>query len=147
MGARTGPSSSGRRGRRAFNSEINVTPFVDVMLVLLVVFMITAPLLTTGIEVSLPKTSAEALKVDQEPPLYVTLQADGTLFIQETEVPRAELTAKLLAITGEGFQSRIILRTDEGADAGDFVGVMGEVKNAGFLNIAVQTDSKPQGAR
>lgn len=145
MGAQLGGGGA-RRGRRALNSEINVTPFVDVMLVLLIVFMITAPLLTTGIDVSLPKTKAEALQVDQDAPLYVTLQADGTLYIQDTVVERAELTAKLIAITGEGFESRILLRTDEGAGAGDFVGVMGEVRSAGFSNLAIVTDPKSQGA-
>lgn len=133
-----------RRGhrRRAFNAEINVTPFVDVMLVLLIVFMITAPLLTTGIDVSLPKTSAETLKFNQDEPLYLTLQADGRLYIQETEVPREELVPKLIAITNEGFDSRILLRSDEAASAGDFVSVMGEVRKAGFQNLAIVTDPK-----
>ena len=142
MGAQLGGSSGGgRRGRRQLNSEINVTPFVDVMLVLLIVFMITAPLLTTAIDVSLPKTSGDPLAVpNNSEPLYITLQADGTLYIQETVVERSELVAKLQAITGEGFDSRIILRTDEGADAGSFVQVMGEVKDAGFGNLAIQTD-------
>ena len=144
MGAQLNSGGGGRgRGRRALNAEINVTPFVDVMLVLLIVFMITAPLLTTGIDVSLPKTSAETLNVSKDEPLYVTLQADGTLYIQDTTVPRNELVAKLVAITAEGFDSRILLRTDEGASAGEFVAVMGEVRNAGFQNLAIVTDPKP----
>lgn len=141
---KAGSAQGGRRGRRALNSEINVTPFVDVMLVLLIVFMITAPLLTTGIDVSLPKTSADTLQVSNDEPLYVTLQLDGTLFIQDTVVERTELVAKLIAITGEGFESRILLRTDEGASAGDFVEVMGDVRNAGFSNLAIVTDPKPR---
>ncbi len=145
MGASTGSGGGGgRRGRRALNAEINVTPFVDVMLVLLIVFMITAPLLTTGIDVSLPKTSADTINVSKDEPLYVTLQADSTLYIQDTVVERSELVAKLIAITGEGFESRILLRTDEGASAGEFVAVMGEVRAAGFGNLAIVTDSKTQ---
>ena len=143
MGATSsGSGGRGKRGRRSLNAEINVTPFVDVMLVLLIVFMITAPLLTTGIDVSLPKTSADTINVSNDEPLYVTLQSDGTLYIQDTVVERAELVAKLIAITGEGFESRILLRTDEGASAGEFVAVMGEVRNAGFGNLAIVTDPK-----
>ena len=145
MGAQLGSrGGGGRRGRRAFNAEINVTPFVDVMLVLLIVFMVTAPLLTTGIDVSLPKTSADAINVSNEEPLYVTLQADGTLYIQDTVVERVGLVEKLIAITGSGFESRILLRTDEGASAGEFVAVMGDVRNAGFSNLAIVTDPKTQ---
>lgn len=142
MGMSTGSGGSGRRGRRALNAEINVTPFVDVMLVLLIVFMITAPLLTTGIDVSLPKTAADTINVSKDEPLYVTLQADGTLYIQDTVIERDQMIATLKAITGEGFDSRILLRTDEGASAGEFVAVMGEVRNAGFGNLAIVTDPK-----
>jgi len=144
MGAQIGSGGGGRRGRRALNPEINVTPFVDVMLVLLIVFMVTAPLLTTGIDVSLPKTSADTINVSNDEPLYVTLQADGTLYIQDTVVEREGLVEKLVAITGSGFDSRILLRTDEGAAAGEFVAVMGDVRNAGFSNLAIVTDSKLQ---
>lgn len=144
MGTQIGSGGGNRRGRRALNAEINVTPFVDVMLVLLIVFMVTAPLLTTGIDVSLPKTSAEAINVSNDEPLYVTLQADGTLYIQDTVVEREGLVEKLVAITGSGFESRILLRTDEGAAAGEFVAVMGDVRNAGFSNLAIVTDPKTQ---
>jgi len=144
MGAQIGSSGGGRRGRRSMNAEINVTPFVDVMLVLLIVFMVTAPLLTTGIDVSLPKTSADAINVSNDEPLYVTLQADGTLYIQDTVVERAGMVETLIAITGEGFESRILLRTDEGAAAGEFVAVMGDIRNAGFNNLAIVTDPKTQ---
>ncbi len=145
MGAQLGSGGrGGRRGRRAFNAEINVTPFVDVMLVLLIVFMVTAPLLTTGIDVSLPKTSADAINISKDEPLYITLQADGTLYIQDTVVERVGLVEKLIAITGSGFESRILLRTDEGAAAGEFVAVMGDVRNAGFNNLAIVTDPKAQ---
>lgn len=142
MGSSIGSGGQSRRGRRTLNAEINVTPFVDVMLVLLIVFMVTAPLLTTGIDVSLPKASADAINVSNEEPLYVTLQADGTLYIQDTVVEREDLVETLVAITGEGFESRILLRTDEGAVAGEFVAVMGDIRNAGFKNLAIVTDSK-----
>ena len=144
MGASTGSGGSRRRGRRSLDANINVTPFVDVMLVLLIVFMITAPLLATGIDVSLPKTAADTVNVSNEEPLYITLQADGTLYIQDTVVEREGLVAKLIAITGEGFESRILLRTDQGASAGEFVAVMGEVRDAGFGNLAILTDPKTQ---
>ena len=137
----------GRRGRRAFNAEINVTPFVDVMLVLLIVFMITAPLLTTGVDVSLPKARADALPNQNDDPLEITLQADGTLYIQETVVERGELVAKLRAITGEGFEDRIFFRGDEGAQFGDVMSVMTEVQGAGFRNLALVTDPKLEGTR
>ena len=110
----------------------------------MIVFMVTAPLLTTGIDVSLPKTAADTINVSNDEPLYVTLQADGTLFLQDTVVEREGLVEKLIAITGSGFESRILLRTDEGASAGEFVAVMGDVRNAGFSNIVIVTDSKAQ---
>lgn len=143
MGMQIGSGNrNARRGRRAFNAEINVTPFVDVMLVLLIVFMVTAPLLNPGIDVSLPKASADPIAVSNEEPLHVTLQADGTLFIQDTVIEREDLVEKLIAITSSGFESRILLRTDEKAEAGEFVAVMAEVRSAGFNNIAILTDPK-----
>ncbi|MEO0882991.1 MAG: biopolymer transporter ExbD [Pseudomonadota bacterium] len=148
MGASVGSGNgSGKRGRRALNAEINVTPFVDVMLVLLIVFMITAPLLTTGVDVSLPKARADALPNENDDPLEITLQADGTLYIQETEVERGELVAKLRAITGEGFEDRIFFRGDEGAEFGDVMSVMTEVQGAGFRNLALVTDPKVERTR
>lgn len=147
MGASLGSGSGGRRGRRAFNAEINVTPFVDVMLVLLIVFMITAPLLTTGVDVSLPKARADALPNENDDPLEITLQADGTLYIQESVVERGELVAKLRAITSEGFEDRIFFRGDEGAQFGDVMSIMTEVQGAGFRNLALVTDPKLEGTR
>ena len=101
-------------------SEINVTPFVDVMLVLLIIFMVAAPLLTVGIPVELPETSANALPTDEEEPLTVTITADGRTMIQNTETPRAELVAKLTAIAAERTSDRIFLRAD-GANSWDAV--------------------------
>ncbi|MEE9380130.1 MAG: biopolymer transporter ExbD [Hyphomonadaceae bacterium] len=135
--------SNGRfRGRRAMNAEINVTPFVDVMLVLLIVFMITAPLLTKGVDVTLPKAAADPLPPAQEQPLSVTMEADGTLYIQETEIEPNELIAKLNAITGEGYEGRIYLRVDESVDYGIAIGVMTRIQGAGYRNLALVTDPK-----
>ena len=130
------------RGRRALSAEINVTPLVDVMLVLLIVFMITAPLLTTGVEVSLPKSSAENLRAPQSAPLSVSLNADGEVFIQDTQVSPEELVSTLFAIAGEGYEERIYLRADEGVNYGRVMNVMTRMQRAGYRNIALVTDPK-----
>jgi biopolymer transport protein TolR len=121
-------------------SEINVTPFVDVMLVLLIIFMVAAPLLTVGVPVEMPQTAASALPSDQEEPLTVTIKADGSLSIQNTETAEAELIPKLQAIASERESTRIFLRAD-GANAWTRVAqVMGALNSAGFSNIGLVTD-------
>jgi len=137
-------SGSAGRGRRSMNAEINVTPLVDVMLVLLIVFMITAPLLTTGVDVALPNSSAQNLPAPQSTPLSVSVDADGKVYIQETETPIEELTSKLYAITGEGYEERIFLRGDENVDYGRIMEVMTRMQKAGFRNIAMVTDPQAQ---
>ncbi len=147
MGAGVIKSSGGggRRGRRRGGrtqpmSEINVTPFVDVMLVLLIIFMVAAPLLTVGVPVELPQTAATALPTDDEEPLTVTIKADGAVTIQETETERAELIAKLQAIAAERTSDRIFLRAD-GANSWNVVAeIMGDLNAAGFTNIGLVTD-------
>ncbi len=135
----------GRRRRRRVTrsqpmSEINVTPFVDVMLVLLIIFMVAAPLLTVGVPVELPETAADALPSDSEEPLTVTIKADGSLAIQNTDTAEAELVAKLQAIAAERESDRIFLRAD-GANAWTRVAqVMGALNAAGFNNIGLVTD-------
>lgn len=131
-------------GRRRFSpkAEINVTPFVDVMLVLLIVFMITAPLLVRGEEVNLPRTDSQALPAPTDQPLSVTLRADGRLFIQQTEIPREELVAKLVAITGEGYEQLIYIRADESSSHGDVMDVTARIRNAGFTRVAFVTDTR-----
>ncbi len=137
--------SGGRRGRRRGGrtqpmSEINVTPFVDVMLVLLIIFMVAAPLLTVGVPVELPQTAATALPTDDEEPLTVTIKADGAVTIQETETPRTDLVARLTAISGERDSDRIYLRAD-GANSWNVVAeIMGDLNAAGFTNIGLVTD-------
>lgn len=140
--AATVGSQQTRRGRRAMSAEINVTPLVDVMLVLLIVFMITAPLLTTGVDVALPKTQAQKLPAPSELPLSVTVDAEGNIFIQDTETPLEELTPRLIAITEAGYSERIFLRGDETVDYGVVITVLAQLQQAGFQNVSLVTDPK-----
>jgi biopolymer transport protein TolR len=128
-----------RRGRAHPMSEINVTPFVDVMLVLLIVFMVTAPLLTVGVPVDLPKTHAQALGQDREP-LTVSLRRDGKVYLQNTMVPEDALVAKLTAIAANGYDQRIFVRADKSVDYGSVMEVMGLLNEAGFTHIGLVTD-------
>ena len=138
----TSARGRGRLKRRAM-AEINVTPFVDVMLVLLIVFMVTAPLLTVGVPVDLPKTRAKALGQDREP-LQVTIARDG-VYVQKMKVPRDELVPKLTAIAGAGYDQRIFVRGDKAVPYGDVMTVMGELSAAGFTHIGLVTDvSRPK---
>lgn len=138
-----GNGSGGRRGRRrrALNSEINVTPFVDVMLVLLIVFMITAPLLATGIDVTLPNAKAKPLPQGQSDALALTIKSDGTLFLQEEEITMAELEPKLRAIVNAGYDERIYVRGDTVIPLGVVADVFARIQAAGFNNAAIVTDS------
>jgi biopolymer transport protein TolR len=138
-----GIQSAGRRRgriRRHAMSEINVTPFVDVMLVLLVVFMVTAPLLTTGVPVDLPKTKAPALGQDKEP-LQVSIMKNGTIFLQKIKVPQEELVPKLTAISHNGYDQRIFVRGDKTVDYGKVMEVMGMLSAAGFTHIGLVTNA------
>jgi biopolymer transport protein TolR len=131
-----------RRGRRRVQpmAEINITPFVDVMLVLLIIFMVAAPLMTVGVPIELPKTAATALPSDQEEPLTVTITGEGIVMIQNTETDPSELVAKLQAIAAERTSDRIFLRAD-GANAWNTVAeIMGALNAGGFSNIGLVTD-------
>jgi biopolymer transport protein TolR len=121
-------------------AEINITPFVDVMLVLLIIFMVAAPLMTVGVPVELPKTAASALPSDQEEPLTVTIKGDGSLAIQNTDTAEGELVAKLQAIAAERTSDRIFLRADGGNAWNRVAEVMGALNAAGFSNIGLVTD-------
>lgn len=141
-----GSSSGGRRGRRRKSrtrpmSEINVTPFVDVMLVLLIIFMVAAPLLTVGVPVELPKTAATALPQEEEEPLTITVQADGTLAIQNTEIGSEELLPRLQAIAAERDGDKVFLRADGSVAYEQVVQVMGALNAGGFSNIGLVTDT------
>ena len=143
-GALQGRAKGGRRARRRAMSEINVTPFVDVMLVLLIVFMVTAPLLTVGVPVDLPKTRAQTLGQDREP-LSVTVKRDGRIFLQNTPIEEPELVAKLTAIAANGYDQRIFVRGDKAVDYGRVMEVMGLLSAAGFTHIGLVTDvAKPK---
>jgi biopolymer transport protein TolR len=129
----------GRRIRHQALAEINVTPFVDVMLVLLIVFMVTAPLLTVGVPVDLPKTRAQTLGQDREP-LSVTVKRDGTIWLQNMQVPEDELVPKLAAIAANGYDQRVFVRGDKAVDYGRVMRVMGALSAAGFTKIGLVTD-------
>ena len=134
---------SGRRRRRRRSrpvAEINVTPFVDVMLVLLIVFMVAAPLLTVGVDVDLPKTAAGALPSESEEPLTVTLTAEGAIVIQTTETPETEFLTRLRGIAQERADDKVFLRADGAIPYARVMQVMGAMNAAGFDNIGLVTD-------
>jgi biopolymer transport protein TolR len=130
-----------RRVRRVAMSEINVTPMVDVMLVLLIVFMVSAPLLTVGVPIDLPQTQAKSLDQDKEP-LAVSVNNDGKVFLQNTEIKLDELVPKLKAVTEArgGFDERIYVRGDRKVDYGTVMRVMGRLSAAGFRRVALVTE-------
>ena len=122
-------------------SEINVTPFDDVMLVLLIVFMVTAPLLTVGVPVDLPKTQAKALSQPEEP-LVISIKNEGAVFIQEDPIDIEKLIPRLVAITDNKPDTRIYLRGDQTVNYGRIMDVMARVNTAGFTQLALVTDRK-----
>jgi len=128
-----------RRGGRGALSEINVTPLVDVMLVLLIVFMISAPLLTAGVPVELPKTEASALN-DQNEPLTVSVAADGKLYVQDRPVLFAELAPRMLALSGEDQKRQVFVRADGKAPYETVAQVMASLSRTGFTSIGLITD-------
>ena len=131
-----------RRGRRkAVMAEINVTPMVDVMLVLLIIFMVSAPLLTVGVPLDLPQTQAKSLEQDKTP-LQLSVDVRGKVFINDTEVAMADLIPKLKAITDArgGMDERIYMRADKKADYGTVAKVMGQLSGAGFKRLALVTE-------
>jgi len=143
VGGLGGGAGSGRPGRAPMLAEINVTPLVDVMLVLLIVFMITAPLLTPGVSVDLPETSADALPGQGEP-LTVTVRADGAIFVQDTQVEPQTLVPRLQAVAESGYEQRIFIQGDKNVDYGAVADVMARINTAGFTRIGLVTDSADQ---
>jgi len=133
--------SGRRRGRYSAMSEINVTPFVDVMLVLLIIFMVSAPLLVVGVPVRLPETAAEALPADDEEPLTVTVTEDGRIMIHESETAPEELIGKLSAVLAERVSDRVFLRADGSLSYDYVMQVMGALNAGGIRNIGLVTDS------
>ena len=122
-------------------SEINVTPFVDVMLVLLIIFMVSAPLLTVGVPIDLPESAAKPLEGDIDP-LTITIDADGTLFLQENEIAIDDLIARLEAISDAGYEERILVRGDTASNYGIVMRVMGRLNQAGFNRIGLVTNEE-----
>jgi biopolymer transport protein TolR len=133
------------RGRTRWKpkAEINVTPFVDVMLVLLIVFMVTAPFLTVGIQVDMPETEARNLPAAEEP-LTVTITAEGQIYLQETEVGFDELVPRLEAIAEAGYESRVFIRSDGRASWDQIAPVMARISDAGFTRLGLVTDPVDQ---
>lgn len=140
MGANLSPGGRGRGYRKQQFSEINVTPFVDVMLVLLVIFMVTAPMMTTGVTVDLPNSKAKSVPGNDEP-LSVSVTSEGHIYIQETRVTLQDMGAKLKAIVGEKTDTRIFVRGDTAIDYGLVMRVIGEINNAGLNKVALITDT------
>ncbi|MCB1499672.1 MAG: protein TolR [Bauldia sp.] len=147
MAASFGPrrqAGSRRRRRSAPMSEINVTPLVDVMLVLLIVFMVTAPLLTAGVPIDLPQAAVQPLAVEKEP-IMVTIDPDGKIFIGEDEVTMDDLVPKIATLATEGFEERIYVRGDRTASYGTIMTVMGAINNAGYKRIGLVALKETEG--
>ncbi len=146
MGMSVGASGSGRGGRghrrrgrhHALMSEINVTPMVDVMLVLLIIFMVAAPLLTVGVPIDLPETQAKAMNSDTQP-ITVSINEEGKVYLQETEIPIGEVVSKLEAVSKTGYDERIYVRGDKTADYGTVMKVMARISAAGYKNLGLVT--------
>ena len=136
-----------RRARRGVMAEINVTPMVDVMLVLLIIFMISAPLLTVGVPIDLPQTQAKSLDQDKEP-LTVSMNEKGEIYLQNSQITADELVAKLQAIAQArgGTEARIYVRGDKKVDYGTMMRVMGRLSGAGFHRVALVTEFEQGGA-
>src|SRR3990167_4017565 len=133
-----------RRKRRRSRpmSEINVTPFVDVMLVLLIVFMVSAPLLTSGVPVDLPEAQAKPLAIEKEP-ITITVDPEGRIFLQESEIEIDGLVVKLSAVATEGLDERIYVRGDKTASYGTIMRVMGIINGAGYRHIGLVALKEP----
>ena len=141
MAMSAGPRGGSRKKFRPM-SDINVTPMVDVMLVLLVIFMVTAPLLTSGVPVDLPKTNSGQLKGDDQP-LTISVDKQGKIFLQDTEVQIEELAPRLKAITATKPDTRIFVKGDSGINYGRVMEVMGQLGAAGFPHVALLTQPAP----
>ncbi len=144
MGMSIGTAGRGGRGHRrrgrhhGLISEINVTPFVDVMLVLLIIFMVAAPLLTVGVPIDLPETRANAMNPETQP-ITISVNENGQIYLQETEIPLDEVVAKLNAIATTGYEERIYVRGDKTTNYGTVMQVMARIQAAGYTKIGLVT--------
>ncbi|PYB73142.1 protein TolR [Rhizobium wuzhouense] len=147
MSVGSGGGGGGRRGRRsnkrALVSEINVTPMVDVMLVLLIIFMVAAPMMTVGVPIDLPQTQAKAMNSETQP-ITVSVNPKGEIYLQETAIPIDEVVPKLQAIATTGYSERIYVRADTAATYGIVMQVMARISAAGFTNIGLVTLQEQQ---
>ncbi|MBC2772337.1 MAG: protein TolR [Rhizobium sp.] len=147
MSVGSGSKGGGRRGRRggkkALVSEINVTPFVDVVLVLLIIFMVAAPMMTVGVPIDLPQTQAKAMSSENQP-ITVSVNPAGEIYLQETAIPIEEVVPKLQAIATTGYNERIFVRADTAATYGIVMQVMARISAAGFTNIGLVTLQEQQ---
>ena len=141
MGAKLAGRSRSRRSS-AVMSDINVTPFVDVMLVLLIIFMVTAPMLTAGVQVDLPKSDAKAISQNDNAPLEVGIDRRGDMYVGETKVDQTKMQSMLTAIAAEAPDRRVYIRADQGLDYGKVMQVMAIVSGAGFTKIALISEPK-----
>lgn len=143
MGASLSGGSSrgrGRRGRRPM-AEINVTPMVDVMLVLLIIFMVAAPLLTAGVPIDLPDSKAKAISDEDDKPLEVSITTEGKIFVGETEVEESRIVTILTSMTEDNPERRIYIRADQGLDYGKVMRVLGTINGAGFNKVALISEA------
>ncbi|MBV2186157.1 MAG: protein TolR [Rhizobium sp.] len=143
MNVGSGGGGGGRRGgrrggKKAPMSEINVTPMVDVMLVLLIIFMVAAPMMTVGVPIDLPETQAKAMNSDTQP-ITISVNPAGEIYLQETAIPLEDVVAKLEAIATTGYNERIYVRGDTAAAYGTVMKVMARISAAGFKNIGLVT--------
>ena len=144
MGMSTGGSRSGRGGgKRRPMAEINVTPMVDVMLVLLIIFMVAAPLLTAGVPIDLPDSKAKAISDEDNKPLEVSIAKDGRIFVGETEVSEDRIVTILTSMTEDNPDRRIYIRGDKGIDYGKVMAVLGTITGAGFNKVALISEAAP----
>ena len=143
MSAATAAKGSGRRGRRVRRhgaiAEINMTPFIDVMLVLLIIFMVAAPLIATGVPLDLPQTGAKPINVDQKP-LTIAIDSKGQIFLQDEPTLEPDLVAKLQGLAKQGFDERVYVRGDKQVDYGRVASVMSTITAAGFKRVALVTE-------
>jgi len=139
-----GAAAGGRRRRRARRgpiADINMTPFIDVMLCLLIIFMVAAPLLTAGVPLDLPESQANALNSDRDP-LTVSVDAKGDIYLQESKVPLDDVVTKLTSIAQQGYEERIFVRGDRTVNYGQVMQVMGRISGAGFKKVALITEQE-----
>ena len=130
-----------RRGRRGPIADINMTPFIDVMLCLLIIFMVAAPLLTAGVPLDLPQSQANALNQDKDP-LTISVDGKGEIYLQETKVALDEVVPKLTSIAQQGYEERVFVRGDKTVNYGQVMQVMGRISGAGFKKVALITEQE-----